>query len=85
MEIWKDVVGYEGLYQVSNYGKVRSLDRNIKYKDGRVYYTKGKILKAHLQNNGYLIAHLNKNGKIIFSKTVLISSHSISIVFIISF
>lgn len=63
MEIWKDVVGYEGLYQVSNQGRVKSLDRNIKYKDGRVYYTKGKILKTHLQNGGYLIAHLHKNGK----------------------
>ena len=63
MEIWKDVVGYEGFYQVSNQGRVKSLDRNIKHKNGRVYYTKGKILKTYLQNGGYLIAHLNKNGK----------------------
>lgn len=37
-EIWKDVVGYEGLYQVSNLGRVKSLDRyaeypNLKYKE----------------------------------------------------
>ena len=30
-EIWKDIPGYEGLYQVSNFGKVRSLKRTIKY------------------------------------------------------
>ena len=29
MEIWKDIDGYEGLYQVSNLGRVRSLDRII--------------------------------------------------------
>lgn len=28
-EIWKDVIGYEGLYQVSNFGKIKSLRRNI--------------------------------------------------------
>ena len=32
-EVWKDIVGYEGLYQVSNYGKVRSIQRIIKEKD----------------------------------------------------
>ena len=34
MEIWKDVVGYEGLYQVSNYGRVKSLERKI---NNRIY------------------------------------------------
>ena len=29
-EIWRDVVGYEGVYQVSNFGNVRSLDRYVK-------------------------------------------------------
>ena len=37
-EIWKDVVGYEGLYQVSNYGNVKSLDR--KRFNGRVMANK---------------------------------------------
>ena len=39
--IWKDIPGYEGLYQVSNDGKVRSLDRIINYKDGRARLEKG--------------------------------------------
>ena len=34
-EIWRDVVGYEGLYQVSNLGRVKSLGRNIK-KNGNI-------------------------------------------------
>ena len=29
-QIWKDVIGYEGLYQVSNFGNIRSLDRIVK-------------------------------------------------------
>lgn len=31
MEIWKDIKGYEGLYQISNTGKVKSLTRYIRY------------------------------------------------------
>lgn len=50
-EIWKDVVGYEGLYQVSNLGRVKSLFR---YK---------KILKQFEDNKGYLRVTLYKNNK----------------------
>ena len=32
IEIWKDVIGYEGFYQISNYGNFKSLDRTIKVK-----------------------------------------------------
>lgn len=32
-EIWKDVIGYEGLYQVSSFGNVRSVDRQVEYED----------------------------------------------------
>lgn len=35
-EIWKDIIGYEGLYQVSNTGKVRSVLRSIIRIDGKV-------------------------------------------------
>ena len=48
MEIWKDVKGYEGLYKVSNYGRVKSLFR---YK---------KILKPIIQTNGYFWVYLCK-------------------------
>lgn len=43
-EEWRDVIGYEGLYQVSNLGRVKSLDRYTTDKNGRVYTVKGKVL-----------------------------------------
>ncbi len=51
-EIWKDVIGYEGLYQVSNLGKVKS-----------IYYRNAKILKAMPSTNKYLMVNLYKNKK----------------------
>lgn len=53
-EVWKDIEGYEGLYQVSSLGKVRSLPRNT---------TSGKILKPITHKNGYLFVVLCKDGK----------------------
>lgn len=44
IEEWKDVIGYEGLYQVSNTGKVRSIDRIIKCKNGRTRFARGREL-----------------------------------------
>ena len=49
-EIWKDVVDYEGLYQISNLGRVKSLQFN-----------KEKILKPQLVNNNYFIVRLCNN------------------------
>lgn len=50
-EIWKDVPGYEGEYQASNLGRVRSLERLVRCNSG--YRTvKGKILKQHIRNQG---------------------------------
>lgn len=60
-EIWKDVVGYEGKYQVSNYGRVKSLDRIIKYADGRKHIHKGKVLIPRLKSNGYTKVGLPNN------------------------
>ena len=60
-EIWKDVVGYEGLYQVSNLGNVKSLKRIGKYRDSyRVI--KEKILKNIKDNTGYLKVNLYCDG-----------------------
>lgn len=59
-EIWKDVVGYEGLYKVSNLGRVKSLKRINSY--GRT--VPGKILKPHPNiKSGYLCVNLYKNDK----------------------
>ena len=59
-EIWRPVVGYEGLYEVSSYGRVRSLDRY----DGRNRFLKGRILTLHTDKDGYLSAYLCSNSKV---------------------
>lgn len=48
-EIWKDIPGYEGLYQVSNLGRVKSILRSDKY-----YSSKGRILTPEKSTLGYL-------------------------------
>ena len=62
-EIWKDVVGYEGLYQVSNLGRIKSLERNWnvtnQYGKEFVSSTKEKILKSTKYNMGYLYVSLS--------------------------
>ena len=58
-EIWKDIEGYEGLYQVSNLGRVRSISRINCY--GRV--VTGKILSIHDNGKGYKFVRLSKYGK----------------------
>ena len=61
-EIWKDIPNYEGLYQVSNLGRVKSLDRVVKYKDGRERFILGVIMSPVLSDNGYLLIRPSKKG-----------------------
>ena len=56
-EIWKDIEGFEGLYQVSNLGRVKSLG------NGNSGNSKERILKARKDKYGYLLVHLYKDGK----------------------
>jgi hypothetical protein len=58
-EIWKDVKGYEGLYQVSNLGRVKSLTRVLKNRWG-YYNSKERILKPWLNGAGYVFVKLTK-------------------------
>jgi hypothetical protein len=59
---WKDIPGYEGLYQVSDCGKVKSLSRTVLRKNGLQYYIKEKILKSRISSkgNGYHYVNLHK-------------------------
>lgn len=65
-EIWKDIKGYEGLYQVSNLGRVKSLSRIYKHnyfgRETKYKKSKDKILNVN-KNQGYGHVILCKNGK----------------------
>ena len=70
-EIWKDISGYEGLYQVSNFGRVKSLNRVVKHAKGGSYKSEGTHViqekKMSLKPNkvhGYRQVKLCKNSKI---------------------
>lgn len=61
-EDWRPIKGFEGLYEVSNTGKVRSLDRIVKDKNGkRARKFKGRELKDVCANTGYHHVSLHKN------------------------
>lgn len=62
-EIWKDIKGYENLYQVSNFGNVRPKARIVESKNGVVKEINGKILKKWEDKKGYLYVSLCKNGE----------------------
>ena len=59
IEEWRPIKGYEGLYEVSNTGRVRSLDRY----DSNNHFLKGRILKLYTRKGGYLFVQLHLNGK----------------------
>ena len=63
-EIWKDIPGYEGVYQVSSIGRVRSVDRVVTRRDGRDFFKKGQIQKLQNNGHGYLYKQLKHKGKI---------------------
>ena len=59
-EVWKPVIGWEGFYEVSNMGNVKSLGNG---KSNNKNYSKERILKAKKERNGYLFVALYKEGK----------------------
>lgn len=66
-EIWKDISGYEGLYQISNRGRVKSLGRVVSRGQKGERFEKEIILKQVDNTHGYLAVSLSKDGK---AKTV---------------
>lgn len=61
-EVWKPIKGYEGLYEISNLGNVRSLDRHLMF-GNRYCLFKGKPKKVYHKSDGYLKVRLSKNNK----------------------
>lgn len=67
-ETWKPIAGYEGIYEVSDLGRVKSLRRQKKHvarSTGKVTigFTKERILKQNIDSMGYVHYRLRKNGK----------------------
>jgi len=63
-EYWRPVKDYEGLYEVSNLGSVRSMDRSIHTKTG-VRHWQGKLLKPRIGSGGYALVSLYHAGRVI--------------------
>lgn len=61
-EEWRPVVGFEGLYEVSSLGRVRSLDRTVVRSDGMALRLKGRLLKFRSDSYGYLRVALLDHG-----------------------
>lgn len=62
-ERWLPVVGWEGLYEVSDQGRVRSLDRTVTFKDGRTRTWRSATRKPQKNPSGHLHMMLHKDGK----------------------
>lgn len=63
LQLWADIPGYEGLYQINSIGEVRSLPKIRLIRNKQQFYSM-RLLKAAPTNNGYLIVSLWKNGEI---------------------
>lgn len=61
-EIWKDIKGYEGLYQVSNLGRVKSLERKTRF-DNQTKIIQTSFLSNRIGKRGYVVVSLFKNNK----------------------
>lgn len=61
-EIWKDIKDYEGLYQISSLGRVRSLDRLVSIHNS-MRIAKGQVINQHITKSGYCVVNLYKGNK----------------------
>jgi hypothetical protein len=63
-EVWGDIPGFEGYYQASNKGRIKSVDRVLKKEDGTTQHQKGIILKLKIRKDGYVQVCLSKLSKV---------------------
>lgn len=78
MEEWRPVMGYEGLYSVSNTGRVRSEPRIARHHTGAPSRRPGKVLKLLPDGRGYLQVGLSRDGKVRITKV----AHMVAAAFI---
>ena len=64
MEIWKDILGYEDHYQVSNLGNVRTKEHCVPCKGGKTRVIKSRLREPQTNPKGYLIVVLSKENKL---------------------
>jgi len=62
-EQWRPVAGFEGAYEVSSYGAVRSLSRRLINRIGHPHTVRGRVLKPDVDKDGYLVFRVSAYGK----------------------
>lgn len=62
-ESWKPIAGWEGFYEVSDHGRVRSVDREVRGADGRTQKWRGRILVHNVMPKGYRAVSFSRPGK----------------------
>ena len=72
MEVWRAVKDYEGLYEVSNLGRIRSVPRTVRVGKGKGYerLIESKILSTSINNSGYKIIILKKPNHKVICRTI---------------
>ena len=71
LKIWKDIPSYEGAYQVSNNGRVKSVKRYVKHYRGGQSFVQSKILKPRQDIDGYMSVILNSKDSKLVHRLVL--------------
>lgn len=74
-EIWKDIEGYEGLYQVSNLGRVKSLSRKINCRNGHTRISRERILAPIVLMTNYVAVYLGKKNPKLVHRLVAQAFH----------
>lgn len=62
-EIWKPIKGFEYKYEVSNFGRVKTISHTVNFKDGRSYHVKNKMLNPIMTNRGYKVVAFSDGKK----------------------
>jgi hypothetical protein len=75
MIIWKDIPGYEGEYQASKCGRIKSIDRVIVTKNGQLRKYKGSERKPQKHSSGYLAINLRQSDQHLWHRLIALTHH----------